>query len=73
MELFADEDECAELGHVVLQEEFILLELDDCMAATHTDIIDAELWVVTSTNFELFGTSLGHQHMYHPLRVLLQG
>ena len=71
-EAVAHEHERAELAHVVLQVEAVAFELDECVAATHTDVVDPQIRVVAAPQAELPQVEGRRQHVHHPRRVLLQ-
>lgn len=51
--LLLQENNCTELGRVVLDVETILLAFDDSVTSTDTDIINSHLTLVASSEFEL--------------------
>lgn len=51
-QLVLEQDDGAELGGVVLNVEAVALALNDGVAATHTDVVDAHLAFMTATQLE---------------------
>jgi hypothetical protein len=52
-QLLLQQDDCSELGSIVLNVEAVMLALDDSVTATHTDVIDTHLALVSAAQLEL--------------------
>ena len=70
-QLILEQDNSTELGSVVFDVEPILLAFDDSMAPAHTNIVDPDLALVSSSELEfvLFGSHC--EKMDVPRRVLV--
>jgi hypothetical protein len=51
--LVLKENDSSKLGSIVLNVEAVLLALDDCVAPTHTDVVDSHLALMPSSKLEL--------------------
>lgn len=52
-QLVLEEDNGTKFGRVVFNVESILFTLDDSVTSTHTDIVDSNLTLMSSTKLEL--------------------
>lgn len=71
-QLVLEEDDRAELGRVVFNVEPILFTLDNGVAPTHTDIVDSNLTLVSSSQLELSLLVRNRQQMDVSRCVLVQ-